>query len=38
MDKLYLLGMFFLGLGVFLGGIGFLWWISVYEKIHSKKQ
>ena len=38
MDKLYLLGIFFIGLGVFFAGIGFLWWCSIYEKIHSPKQ
>lgn len=38
MDKLYMIGIFFLGLGVFLGSLGFFWWVSIYEKIHKSKE
>ena len=38
MNVLYILGIFFIGLGVFFGGVGFLWWCSIYEKINSPKQ
>ncbi len=38
MNILYTLGIFFIGLGVFFAGVGFLWWCSLYEKIHFPKQ
>jgi hypothetical protein len=38
MNILYILGIFFIGLGVFFAGVGFLWWCSIYEKIHLSKR
>ncbi len=38
MDKLYVLGIFFIGLGIFLASLGFFWWCSLYEKINLKKK
>jgi len=38
MEKLYMLGIFFVGVGILLSGVGFLWWCSIYEKIHLQKQ
>ena len=38
MDKLYMLGIFFVGVGILLASVGFLWWCSIYEKIHLPKQ
>lgn len=38
MHTLYILGIFFIGLGIFFAGVGFLWWCSLYEKIHLQKQ
>jgi len=29
---------FFGGLGVFFAGCGFLWWCSLYQKIHLPEQ
>ena len=38
MEHLVTLSIFFAGLGVFFIGVGFLWWISLYEKIKLPKQ
>jgi hypothetical protein len=37
MEQLFYLGIFLACLGVFLAGLGFLWWVSVYDKVKSPK-
>ena len=38
MEALVPLGIFLACLGVLLAGLGFLWWCSIYEKIHMTKE
>ncbi len=38
MEHLETLGIFFAGLGIFLGSIGFFWWVSLYEKVKLPKK
>ncbi len=38
MEHLASLGIFFAGLGIFLISCGIFWFVSVYEKIYTKKE
>ena len=38
MEILASLGIFLVGIGVILIGSGFIWWCTMYEEIHFKKQ
>ncbi len=37
MEALSILGSFFIGVGLLLASVAFLWWVSIYDKIHSDK-
>lgn len=37
MGSLGALGIFFAGMGVFLGSCGLFWWVSLYKKVKFPK-